>query len=52
MCVADTCCRRPASPLFIPKKHGVDKESQVDGDLFNFDFEVKQLHQRARARVS
>jgi hypothetical protein len=36
-------CDRPASPLFIPKKHGVDKETQVEGDLFDFDFEVQPL---------
>ena len=36
-----TVLHRPASPLFVPKKHGVDKETQVEGDLFDFDFEVK-----------
>ena len=38
-----TCVHRPASPLFIPKKHGVDKETQVEGDLFDFDFEVEPI---------
>mmetsp|Transcript_36523 Transcript_36523/g.46880 ORF Transcript_36523/g.46880 Transcript_36523/m.46880 type:complete len:395 (-) Transcript_36523:364-1548(-) len=32
---------RPPSPLFIPAKTGVDKETQIEnGDLFNFDEEV------------
>ena len=37
-----TVLHRPASPLFVPKKHGVDKETQVEGDLFDFDFEVRR----------
>jgi hypothetical protein len=32
---------RPASPLFIPIKTGVDKETQImEGDLFDFELEV------------
>jgi hypothetical protein len=40
--VSDARIFRPASPLFIPKKHGVDKETQVEGDLFDFDVEVRR----------
>lgn len=33
---------RPATPLFIPKKAGLDATTQIEaGDLFDFDFEVK-----------
>merc|ERR1712159_467012 len=33
---------RPASPLFIPIKTGVDKETQImEGDLFDFELEVE-----------
>ena len=32
---------RPASPMFIPIKTGVDKETQIlEGDLFDFELEV------------
>lgn len=32
---------RPATPLFIPKKAGLDATTQIEaGDLFDFDFEV------------
>jgi len=32
---------RPPSPLFVPAKTGVDKDTQIEtGDLFDFDFEV------------
>lgn len=35
---------RPPSPLFVPAKSGVDKETQVDPKLvFNFDVEVKPI---------
>jgi hypothetical protein len=35
---------RPPSPLFIPSKTGVDKETEIPpGDLFNFDLEVKPV---------
>mmetsp|Transcript_27106 Transcript_27106/g.45487 ORF Transcript_27106/g.45487 Transcript_27106/m.45487 type:complete len:389 (-) Transcript_27106:59-1225(-) len=35
---------RPPTPLFIPKKTGVDAEAQIeDGDLFNYDVEVEPL---------
>lgn len=34
---------RPATPLFIPKKAGLDATTQIEaGDLFDFDFEVHQ----------
>ena len=35
---------RPPSPLFIPSKTGVDKETDIPGgDLFDFDIEVKPI---------
>jgi hypothetical protein len=35
---------RPASPLFIPKKLGVDVETQIyEGELFDFSEEVKPI---------
>lgn len=50
--VAETTCEtqtdvfydRPLSPVFIPKKSGEDIETQIDdGELFDFDYEVKPL---------
>lgn len=34
---------QPPLPLFIPTKTGVDKETQVEDDLFDFDLEVEPL---------
>ena len=35
---------RPPSPLFVPSKTGVDKETEIpSGDLFDFDVEVKPI---------
>lgn len=35
---------RPPSPMFVPTKAGVDKETQVeDGELFDFDMEVEPV---------
>jgi len=35
---------RPASPLFIPMKTGVDKDTQIlEGDLFDFELEVEPI---------
>merc|ERR1711937_1102715 len=35
---------RPASPLFIPIKTGVDKHTQIlEGDLFDFELEVEPI---------
>lgn len=34
---------RPESPLFIPSKCGVDKTTQIEEDLFEFDHEVEPL---------
>ena len=35
---------RPPSPLFIPSKTGVDKETEIaTGELFDFELEVKPL---------
>jgi len=37
---------RPPSPLFLPMKTGVDRETQIlEGDLFDFDFEVEPILQ-------
>jgi hypothetical protein len=37
---------RPPSPLFVPAKTGVDRETQIfEGDLFVFDLEVEPLLQ-------
>ena len=34
---------RPATPLFIPKKAGLDATTQIEaGDLFDFDFEASR----------
>ena len=33
---------RPATPMFVPAKMGVDATTQIEaGDLFDFDFEVR-----------
>ncbi|XP_014662058.1 PREDICTED: radial spoke head protein 3 homolog [Priapulus caudatus] len=43
-CQTDPFLDRPASPLFIPAKTGVDAATQIyDGDLFDFDVEVKPI---------
>jgi len=35
---------RPETPPYIPPKNGIDKEIQViEGDLFDFDFEVQPI---------
>ena len=35
---------RPATPLFIPAKSGVDTATQIEhGDLFDFDIEVRPI---------
>merc|ERR1712159_616665 len=35
---------RPASPLFVPIKTGVDKDTQIlEGDLFDFELEVEPI---------
>ncbi len=37
----DAFLDRPATPLFVPAKMGVDATTQIEaGDLFDFDFEV------------
>lgn len=42
----DAFMDRPPSPLYIPKKTGLDKETQIyEGDLFDFDFEVEPILQ-------
>jgi len=40
----DAFMDRPASPLFVPMKTGVDTDTQIyDGDLFDFDYEVEPI---------
>lgn len=40
----DVFLDRPATPLFVPKKSGVDAETQIEnGELFDFDREVEPL---------
>jgi hypothetical protein len=35
---------RPPSPLFVPAKSGLDKDTQIEaGDLFDFDLEVTPI---------
>lgn len=35
---------RPPTPLFMPKKSGIDIATQIEaGDLFDFDFEVEPI---------
>ncbi|KRW98192.1 hypothetical protein PPERSA_03394 [Pseudocohnilembus persalinus] len=37
---------RPLVRIFMPKKDGIDKETQIwDGDLFDFDYEVQPILQ-------
>lgn len=43
-CQTDAFLDRPPSPLFIPAKTGKDTATQIlDGDLFDFDVEVKPI---------
>jgi radial spoke head protein 3 len=40
----DAFLDRPATPLFVPMKTGLDVETQIyPNDLFDFDFEVQPL---------
>jgi radial spoke head protein 3 len=40
----DNFLNRAPSPLYIPQKCGVDVATQIiEGDLFDFDFEVKPI---------
>jgi len=40
----DAVMDRPPSPLFMPAKSGVDKETQVDvAEIFDFDIEVRPI---------
>lgn len=39
----DPFMERPPSPPFVPAKSGVDKSTQVEDDLFDFDFEVDPI---------
>jgi hypothetical protein len=39
----DAFLDRPPTPLFVPQKAGLDATTQIaDGDLFDFDFEVRR----------
>jgi hypothetical protein len=38
----DAFMDRPQTPLYVPQKSGIDAETQIlEGDLFDFDFEVR-----------
>lgn len=40
----DAFMDRPPSPVFVPKKSGLDKETQIyEGELFHFDLEVDPI---------
>ena len=40
----DAFMDRPPTPLYVPKKTGVDAETQIyEGDLFDFDLEVEPI---------
>jgi radial spoke head protein 3 len=40
----DTFLPKPPSPKYVPKKTGIDAETQIwDGDLFNFNREVQPI---------
>jgi hypothetical protein len=39
----DSYMDRPPLPLFIPTKAGLDKATQVEDDLFDFDLEVQPI---------
>ncbi|XP_012502264.1 PREDICTED: radial spoke head protein 3 homolog [Propithecus coquereli] len=43
-CQTDAFLDRPSTPLFIPAKTGKDVDTQIlEGELFNFDLEVKPM---------
>lgn len=43
-CQTDEFLPRPATPPYIPKKTGIDEETQIyDYDLFDFDREVRPI---------
>ncbi|NXT02069.1 RSPH3 protein, partial [Jacana jacana] len=43
-CQTDAFLDRPATPLFIPAKTGLDVATQIEeGELFDFDIEVKPI---------
>ncbi|XP_015243484.1 PREDICTED: radial spoke head protein 3 homolog isoform X1 [Cyprinodon variegatus] len=43
-CQTDKFMDKPATPLFIPAKTGVDAETQIEeGELFDFDLEVQPV---------
>ncbi|XP_039214244.1 radial spoke head protein 3 homolog isoform X2 [Crotalus tigris] len=45
-CQTDAFIKRLPSPVFIPQKTGVDVSTQIEeGELFNFDIEVKPMLQ-------
>jgi len=40
----DAFLDRPATPIFVPQKTGIDAVTQIEnGDLFDFDFEVEPI---------
>ena len=34
---------RPEEPPYVPKKTGIDAETQIESDLFDFDYEVAPM---------
>lgn len=43
-CQTDEFLDKPATPLFVPAKSGVDAETQIEeGELFDFDLEVQPV---------
>ncbi|KAM4713747.1 radial spoke head protein 3 homolog [Anableps anableps] len=43
-CQTDEFLDKPATPLFIPAKSGIDVETQIEeGELFDFDLEVQPV---------
>uniref|UniRef100_A0A8C4WUZ9 Radial spoke head 3 n=1 Tax=Eptatretus burgeri TaxID=7764 RepID=A0A8C4WUZ9_EPTBU len=43
-CQTDLFLDRPATPLFIPAKSGIDADTQIlPGELFDFDLEVRPI---------
>merc|ERR1719223_2284716 len=51
-CQTDPLPDRPPSPLFVPKKSGIDIETQImDGDLFDFDMECQPMIENLIGKV-
>lgn len=43
-CQTDFLLEKPNLRLYLPKKEGIDVETQIqDGEIFDFDYEVKPI---------